>query len=91
MIGVLLELLGILLKMKFLIIYRYKKKGALDEIQLTDSLSSQINKMPFYGLQFSGERFDCGTKSGFIKANISVALKDPEIGFDVSNWIKSIL
>ena len=68
-----------------------QKKGALDEIQLTDSLSSQINKMPFYGLQFSGERFDCGTKSGFIKANISVALKDPEIGFDVSNWIKSIL
>ena len=43
-----------------------KKRGASGEIQLTDSLSFQINKSPFYAYNFSGERYDCGNKLGFI-------------------------
>ena len=67
------------------------KTGALGEIQLTDSLSSQIGKKPLYGFNFSGTRYDCGTNLGFLEANTSLALKDPDIGEQFKKWIKSKL
>ena len=66
-----------------------QNKGALGEIQLTDSLSSQIGKVPFYGLNFSGTRYDCGTNLGFVEANTSFALKDSNIGSDFKTWLKT--
>ena len=68
-----------------------QKKGTNDEIQLTDSLSSQIGKYPFYAYNFIGTRYDCGTKIGFTKANTNFALKDDRIGKEYNDWLSSLL
>ena len=68
-----------------------QKKGLLDEIQLTDSLASQIGKAPLFGYSFTGKRYDCGTKLGFIEANISLALKNQDLGPKLKEKIKSLI
>jgi UTP--glucose-1-phosphate uridylyltransferase len=52
----------------------YQKPGVRGEIQLTDALTSLLGVQPFHGLQFSGKRFDCGSKLGLLTASIQVAL-----------------
>jgi UTP--glucose-1-phosphate uridylyltransferase len=64
-----------------------QEQGAGGEIQLTDSLARQIGEMPFSGLRFSGERFDCGSKIGFLQANIAFALKRDELGQHLKSWL----
>jgi len=49
-------------------------KGAGGEIQLTDAMARTIGEVPFYGLRFEGRRFDCGSKEGFLEANVAYAL-----------------
>jgi len=49
-------------------------KGAGGEIQLTDAMGRTIASQPFHGLRFEGRRFDCGSKAGFLEANIAYAL-----------------
>jgi UTP--glucose-1-phosphate uridylyltransferase len=49
-------------------------KGAGGEIQLTDAMARTIPGLPFHGLRFEGRRFDCGSKAGFLEANIAYAL-----------------
>ncbi len=49
------------------------ERGAGGEIQLTDALAGMIGVMPFHGLRFHGERFDCGDKIGYLRANMAYA------------------
>ena len=49
-------------------------KGAGGEIQLTDAMARTIGRQPFHGLRFEGRRYDCGSKAGFLEANIAYAL-----------------
>jgi UTP--glucose-1-phosphate uridylyltransferase len=49
-------------------------KGAGGEIQLTDGMAALIGKQPFHGLTFDGDRHDCGDKTGFVIANLALAL-----------------
>ena len=74
----------------FLIIWACGKKGTNGEVQLTDSLSYQIGKAPFFGYNFHGTRYDCGTKLGFAKANTSLAIKDSYIGNQFKDWITKL-
>ena len=67
-----------------------KKKGFGGEIQLTDALNTLKNPNGLYGLKFNGNRFDCGGKLGFIKANIFFGLNDKEIKNDLKRVIKNI-
>ena len=67
------------------------KRGANNEVQLTDSLSSMIGKIPFYGILFSGTRFDCGTKLEYVEANISYALDNSEVKNELVHWISKTL
>jgi len=67
-----------------------QKTGTNDEIQLTDSLSYQIGKAPFFGYSFQGTRYDCGTKLGFAKANTSLAIKDSNIGNQFKDWLTKL-
>ena len=67
------------------------RKGAGGEIQLTDSLAARISDVPFLGLRFSGERFDCGSKLGFLKANIAFARSRPELRDDIEKWLANTL
>ena len=63
--------------------------GAGGEIQLTDSLAARIGKSPFYGLRFSGQRFDCGSKLGFLQANLSFAFERPDMAEPLLDWFKN--
>lgn len=51
------------------------KPGTGGEIQLTDALAQQIESPGLFGYQFSGKRFDCGSKRGFLVANIHFGLR----------------
>jgi UTP--glucose-1-phosphate uridylyltransferase len=55
-----------------------KRVGAGGEIQLTDAMAHLIGTQPFHALNFKGERFDCGSKIGWLMANLTMASKDPE-------------
>jgi UTP--glucose-1-phosphate uridylyltransferase len=53
--------------------------GAGGEIQLTDAMTALARTQPFYGLKFEGRSFDCGSKIGFLAANVAYALERPDI------------
>ena len=53
--------------------------GAGGEIQLTDAMVALARTQPFYGLKFEGRSFDCGSKIGFLTANVAYALERPDI------------
>jgi len=54
--------------------------GTGNEIQLTDAMIELARQQPFYGLQFEGRSFDCGSKIGFLAANIAYALERADLG-----------
>jgi UTP--glucose-1-phosphate uridylyltransferase len=54
-------------------------RGAGGEIQLTDAMIRLAEKQPFYGLKFHGRSFDCGSKVGFLAANVAYALAREDI------------
>lgn len=55
------------------------ERGAGNEIQLTDSMAKLIGRQPFHGLRFEGGHYDCGSRLGFIEANIAYGVSDPEV------------
>lgn len=59
------------------------ERGAGNEIQLTDSMAKLIGKQPFHGITFEGQDYDCGSRLGFIEANIAYGLADKDIGDSV--------
>lgn len=67
------------------------KRGAGGEVQLTDALAARIGQVPFTGFDFTGERFDCGSKIGFLKANIAFALAHEELQKELSSWLPTRL
>ena len=67
-----------------------QKKGHGNEIQLTDSLISLIEKPGLYGLEFDGNRYDCGNKLGFIEANVNFGLKDKNVSKNLRNLLRKI-
>jgi len=65
------------------------KRGAGNEIQLTDAMAELIGVQPFHALTFTGTRFDCGDKAGHITANIALALARDDVGPQVREWLRS--
>ena len=65
--------------------------GVGNEIQLTDAIKLLLKTNPIYSYKFSGTRHDCGTKIGFIKANIAFALNNPNYSDDLKIYIKNLL
>ena len=63
-----------------------KTPGKNGEIQITDAIEKQISE--FVGIKFQGQRYDCGSKIGYLKANIELGLKHPEISDDLKNLLK---
>lgn len=64
-------------------ILQTQEAGAGGEIQLTDAMAQMIGKQPFHGMTFDGQRYDCGSKAGYVEANLALALAHPEIGDDI--------
>ena len=67
-----------------------QEKGAGGEIQLTDSLAKLIGDQPFHARVFDGARHDCGEKSGFIQANVALALERPDLEGPLREYLKSL-
>ena len=65
-----------------------QNRGASNEIQLTDAIASRIGKSLCSGYKFSGERFDCGSKLGFIQANIKLSLQRSNINKELLSWLQ---
>jgi UTP--glucose-1-phosphate uridylyltransferase len=68
-----------------------EKRGAGGEIQLTDAMIELARSQPFYGLEFEGRSFDCGSKVGFLAANVAYALERPDIAPAMRAEIKRLL
>ena len=60
-----------------------QEKGAGGEIQLTDAMAQMIGTQPFHAVTFDGARYDCGSKIGYLEANLAVALSRPDMADDV--------
>ena len=56
------------------------ERGAGGEIQLTDAMARLMADQPFYALEYDGTTYDCGDKIGWLRANVALALKRPDLG-----------
>ena len=65
-----------------------QETGAGGEIQLTDAMARTIGRVPFHGLRFEGRRFDCGSKAGFLEANVAYALEREDLRADMREIVK---
>ena len=66
-------------------------RGAGGEIQLTDAMAQLIGRQSFHATTFTGRRFDCGDKAGYIQANLALALEREDIGPAVRAFAKAEL
>jgi UTP--glucose-1-phosphate uridylyltransferase len=66
-------------------------KGAGGEIQLTDAMLALLKRQPFYAVKYEGKAFDCGTKLGFLTANVAYALVRPDIAEAFKAEIKRLI
>jgi UTP--glucose-1-phosphate uridylyltransferase len=68
-----------------------QQTGAGGEIQITDAMLTLAKKQPFYGLKFAGKSFDCGSKIGFLSANVAYALARDDIAPDFRAEVQRLL
>ena len=66
------------------------KPGKGGEIQLTDGIADLLLQETVLAYRFVGKRYDCGSKLGFMKANVEFALKHPEIAQHFASYLKSL-
>ncbi|MBX2826006.1 MAG: UTP--glucose-1-phosphate uridylyltransferase GalU [Gammaproteobacteria bacterium] len=66
------------------------QSGAGGEIQLTDAISDLLNEERVLGYNFEGVRFDCGSKLGYLKAQVELALVHEELGAGFREYLKTI-
>lgn len=60
-------------------ILKTQERGTGGEIQLTDAMIGLAGTQKFYGVEFEGERHDCGSKAGFLRANIAYGMTRPDL------------
>jgi UTP--glucose-1-phosphate uridylyltransferase len=70
-------------------ILRKTKPGKNGEIQLTDALRELAKSSPMYALEVKGNRYDAGDKLGFLIATVEFALKNPSLGSDFAEYLRS--
>ncbi|MBH1986143.1 MAG: UTP--glucose-1-phosphate uridylyltransferase GalU [Burkholderiales bacterium] len=66
---------------------RQQPRGVGNEIQLTDGIAGLLRSEKVYAYQYSGKRYDCGSKEGFLEANVELALRHPQVG----GWFRAYL
>ena len=65
-----------------------QNRGTSNEIQLTDAIANRIGKSHCYGYKFTNDRFDCGSKLGFIQANIKLSIERYDLSEKLKSWLK---
>ncbi|TDJ12584.1 MAG: UTP--glucose-1-phosphate uridylyltransferase GalU [Gammaproteobacteria bacterium] len=66
-------------------------RGAGGEIQLTDAIADMLEESPVYAYPFSGERYDCGNKLGYLKATVAYGLAHSEIGGPFREHLRELI
>jgi len=64
-------------------------RGAGGEIQLTDAIADLLDEQEVYAYSFSGTRYDCGSKLGYLQATVAYGLAHPELGDDFRAYLRS--
>jgi len=68
------------------------KQGAGGEIQLTDAIAEEAgSKSGVFGLRFRGQRYDCGSKIGFLQATVAFGLSRPEFGAEFEEFLHALM
>jgi UTP--glucose-1-phosphate uridylyltransferase len=68
------------------------KQGAGGEIQLTDAIAEEIGgKSGVYGFRFQGQRYDCGSKAGFLQATVAFALARPDLRDEFGAYLNDMV
>jgi UTP--glucose-1-phosphate uridylyltransferase len=68
-----------------------QQRGAGNEIQLTDAMKMLAELRPFYGCRFRGRSYDCGSKIGFLAANVAFALDRDDLRDGLASEIRDLL
>jgi UTP--glucose-1-phosphate uridylyltransferase len=63
--------------------------GSGGEIQLTDGISALLAKEPVHAMRMGGNRYDCGSKLGYLKATVELGLRHPEVGAEFADYLRS--
>jgi len=65
-------------------------RGVGGEIQLTDGIAALMRREKVFAYRYDGKRYDCGSKEGFLEANVELALAHPQLGADFRTYLKSL-
>lgn len=66
------------------------QKGAGNEIQLTDAIADLLTDEKVFAYPFEGIRYDCGSKLGYLQANVELGMKHPEIGEEFTEYLNNL-
>ena len=66
------------------------QKGAGNEIQLTDAIAALLADEKVFAYPFEGVRYDCGSKLGYLQANVELGMKHPEIGAEFTQYLNNL-
>jgi len=66
------------------------RPGAGGEIQLTDAIAALVGDEDVLAYEFEGTRYDCGSKLGYLQANLQYAVKHPEVGADFRRYLRAL-
>lgn len=66
------------------------RPGKGGEIQLTDGIAALLAREPVLAYPFTGRRYDCGSKQGYMEANVELALKHPEVGSGFTRYLAGL-
>ena len=69
---------------------RQQSSGVGGEIQLTDGIAGLMKTESVYAFEYSGKRYDCGSKEGFLQATVELALQHPEVGAQFKAYMDSL-
>ena len=68
------------------------KQGAGGEIQLTDAIADEIEEgRDVFGLRFRGQRYDCGSKAGFLQATVAFGLERDDLREEFAEYLHDVL
>ena len=65
-------------------------RGVGGEIQLTDGIAGLLRHEKVYAYSYEGRRYDCGSKEGFLQANVELALEHPEVGAGFREYLRTL-
>lgn len=69
---------------------RRQPRGVGGEIQLTDGISGLLRRQKVFAYRYEGKRYDCGSKEGFLQANVELALAHPQLGASFRQYLKDL-